>query len=187
METAFAERPYLSEIVECTPAGVTRWHALWTRSHCEKLVHDQLVSKGLHPFLPVLREPCKGPKHRPSAGTPLFPGYLFLHEAMDKANYIEVRKTRGLVAILGERWDRLAVIPDDEVGAIQRMIESRLPLAAHPYLREGERVRVARGPLAGIEGILIQVHPKKTRLVVSIDLLQRSVAAEVDCAAVVPA
>jgi transcription antitermination factor NusG len=66
-------------------------------------------------------------------------------------------------------------------------LQAELPVVAHPYLREGQRVRITQGPLAGVEGILLQTKLQKGLLVLSIDLLQRSVAVEVDCTAVVAA
>jgi transcription termination/antitermination protein NusG len=100
---------------------------------------------------------------------------------MDKMGYLEVRKARGLVRILGDRWDRLAAVPDQEIEAIQKVAESELPALPHPYLREGQRVRIVRGPLAGVEGILVRIKPSKGLLVLSVGLLQRSVAVQVDC------
>jgi transcription antitermination factor NusG len=117
----------------------------------------------------------------------MFAGYLFLHDTLDKDGYLEVRKSRGLGAVLGQRWDRLATIPDHKIAAIERLQNSNLTVVPHPYLREGKRVRVIRGPLEGVEGILMQLKPTKGRLVISIDLLQRSVAAEIDCSAVASA
>jgi transcription antitermination factor NusG len=99
---------------------------------------------------------------------------------MDKMSYIDVRKARGLVRILGERWDRLSVVPDAEIDAIQKALSTPLPIRPHPYLQEGQRVRITQGPLTGIEGILLQSKPAKGLLILSIDLLQRSVAVEVD-------
>jgi transcription antitermination factor NusG len=124
---------------------------------------------------------------RRAIGVPLFSSYLFLRHAMDKMGYIEVRKARGLVRILGERWDRLAVVPEAEIAAVQRVVAAQLPVWAHPYLREGQRVRITQGPLAGVEGLLVEGKWHKGLLVLSIDLLQRSVAVEVDCTAVVAA
>jgi transcription antitermination factor NusG len=106
---------------------------------------------------------------------------------MDKAGYIEMRKTPGLVKLLGEQWDRLAIVPDREIQAIQKIHQSRMPALHHPYLREGQRVRLTGGLLADVEGILLRTKPNKGLLVVSVDLLQRSVAVEVDCTLVVPA
>jgi transcription antitermination factor NusG len=168
-------------------APALAWHALWTRSHCEQLVHDQLAVKGFDLFLPKIDQWSRRGGVRRLIRVPLFPGYVFVHGAMDKAGYVEVLKARGLVQVLGERWDRLATIPDGEIDAIQRIVGARVPTLPYPYLREGQRVRITRGPLADVEGILVRTKPNRGLLVVSVDLLQRSVAAQVDCTWVVPA
>ena len=111
----------------------------------------------------------------------MFPGYLFLHRLVDSAIYLEVRQARGVVRILGQGWDRLAIVPEAEIQAIYTVLRSRLPIQPHPYLREGQRVRVRRGLLRGVEGILVGGKAHKGRLVLSVELLQQSVAVEVDC------
>jgi transcription antitermination factor NusG len=158
-----------------------QWYALYTRSHCEQLVHDQLVAKGFHLFLPKINVWSRRGGRRHLSRVSMFPGYLFLHHASDKMSSVEVRKARGLVRILGERWDRLAVVPHTEIEAIQTLVRSDLPILPHRYLREGQRVRIVHGPLASVEGILLKTKPDKGLLVVSVELLQRSVAVEVDC------
>jgi len=95
-------------------------------------------------------------------------------------------KAQGLVRILGERWDRLEAIPAAEVEAIQRVVQTNLTVTPYPYLREGQRVRITDGPLAGLEGRLVRSRPQRGLLVLTVDLLRRSVAVEVDCAAVEP-
>jgi len=117
----------------------------------------------------------------------MFSGYLFLRHAMDKDGYLEVCKTKGLVRILGERWDRLGTVPDREIGDIQKLLQSDLPAMSHPYLRTGQRVRVVRGPLANVEGIVVQSESRKGLLVLSVDLLRQSVAVQIDCTLVVVA
>jgi len=168
------------------PGATARWHVLWTRSHCEQLVHDQLAGKEFDLFLPKHEAWARRAGTQRLSGTPLFPGYLFLHHALDKESYLEVRKSRGLVSILGDGWERPASLPDAEIDAIRRMVGSKVPVAAHPYLKAGSRVRVTRGSLTGLEGILTQLKLKQGLLVVSLHLLQRSVAVEVDCTAVEP-
>ena len=117
---------------------------------------------------------------------PMFPGYLFLHHAMDKAAYIEVSKVRGLVQVLGERWDRLTAIPDEEMQALEQVATAQQRVLPFPYLKEGQRARITGGPLAGLEGILVEARPQQGLLVVSVHLLQRSVAVAVDATAVEP-
>ena len=176
-----------SDLLPNEAAGTANWYVLWTHSHCERLVYDQLAAKEFNLFLPEIDVWSRRAGLRRLIRVPMFPGYLFLRHAMDKTSYVEVCGARGLVRVLGERWDRLAVVPDREVEAIQKVTEARLPALLHPYLHEGERVRITHGPLANVEGILTRVKPEKGLLVVSIDLLQRSVAVTVDGTDVVPA
>lgn len=164
-----------------------KWHVLWTRSHSERLVYDQLTDKGFHLFLPTIDVWSRRNGVRYRSNVPMFSGYLFLHHAMDKASYLEVCKARGLVRLLGERWDCLAEIPESEIQAIQKVHSARLPSRPHPFLREGQRVRVTQGLLSDVEGILLRSKPNKGLLVISVDLLQRSVAVEIDSTLVVPA
>ena len=168
----------LPELLE--PQPDVYWYALYTRSHSEQLVYDQLTVKGFAAFLPRMEVWSRrgGVRHR--IAVPMFPGYLFLHHGMDKVSFIEICKARGLVRILGERWDRLSIVPEPEIEAIKRVLGAQLPILPHPYLREGQRVRITTGPLAGVEGILVQMMPTKGLLVLSIDLLRRSIAVEID-------
>jgi transcription termination/antitermination protein NusG len=163
------------------------WYALYTRSHCEQLVYSQVVVKGFHAFLPKIEVWSRRACQQHLVSVPMFSNYLFLRHAMDKVSYLEVRQARGLVRILGERWDRLGVVPDADVRAIQKVLQARLPVLPHPYLKEGQRVRIMSGPLAGAEGILMHLRPEKGIVVLSVDLLQRSIAVEIDCAVVVAA
>jgi transcription antitermination factor NusG len=163
------------------------WRVLWTQSHCEQLVHDQLAGRGLEPFLPKINVWSRRGGRRHLIRRPMFPGYLFLRHALGKETYVEVRKARGLVTVLGETWERLAAVPDGEMASVLALSRSDLPSMPYPFLREGMRVRIASGPLAGVEGILDRREAERGFLVLSVDLLSRSVAVEVDCTSVVPA
>jgi transcription antitermination factor NusG len=145
------------------------------------MVFDQLAAKGFHAFLPKIEAWSRRGGVRHHIPVPMFPGYLFLHHAMELNSYIEVLKTRELVRVLGDGRDRLAVVPDAEIEAIQKVVQADLPALPYPYLREGQRVRITEGPLTGVEGILVHTKPNKGLLVLSIELFQRSVAVEVDC------
>jgi transcription antitermination factor NusG len=168
------------------PVSEARWFALWTHSHCEQLVCDQLTAKGFDAFLPTIRDWSRRAGVRRLISRPMFPSYLFVRHSMDKHSYIEITKSNGLVRILGERWDKLAPIPDTEIEAIRQLVTSELSLMPYPYLRAGQRVRIVEGPLSGMEGILVRCRPNRSLLVLSVELLHRSVAVEVDCGAVVP-
>lgn len=164
----------------------TDWHVLWARSNCEQLVHRQLFGKGFDTFVPTMSvwATAAGARHR--IDRPMFPGYLFVRGLGDKRSHVEVRKARGLVQVLGPSWDRPAVVPDDEVDAIRTLTRSGLETFETPFLKQGARVRVVFGPLAGVEGTLLRTNAGTGQLVLSIGLLQRSVAAHVHCSTVVP-
>jgi transcription antitermination factor NusG len=167
-----------------TPATDTTchpWYALWTQSHCEQLVHDQLTQKRLDVFLPKVDTWSKRRGVRHLVQKPLFPGYLFIRDALDRQTHLDVLKTRGVVRVLGERWDRLCTIPDDEMRSIEHVVTSRQTVHPFPYVREGQRARVIAGPLTGLEGILVKSRPQQGLLVLSVHLLRRSVAVTIDC------
>ena len=164
------------------------WYAIWTHSHCEQLVDEQLTTKGFETFLPIVRAWSRRAGAQRVTARPLFPGYLFVHlTGVDKSSYLEILKTRGVARLLGERWDRLSPVDDGEIEALQRVIATNHTLLPHPYLREGQRVRIDAGPLAGIEGIYLRSRPNRGLLILSVNLLHQSVAVEVDCTAVTPA
>jgi transcription antitermination factor NusG len=163
------------------------WYALWTHSHCEQLVRGQLHAKGFEVFLPTIGAWSwrAGAKHR--IRRPLFPGYLFVRDELSGARYVEVLKARGLVGVLGGQDGGPGQIPDGEIEAIRSLVNSELPASPYPYLQTGQRVRITEGPLAGVEGILVEHRAGKGLLVLSVNLFRRSVAVEVDVALTVAA
>lgn len=181
------ETPRISPLPPSSSDANAAWYALWTHSHCEQLVHDQLAAQGFHPFLPTVDVWSRRRGVRRLVKSPMFPGYLFLRHRMDKESYVRLRSARGLARVLGERWDRLAVIPDSEMNPVRVAAAADCRVLPFPYLREGQRARVVRGPLSGLEGILVESRPDRGLLVLSVHLLQRSVATSVDATTVVPA
>jgi transcription antitermination factor NusG len=162
------------------------WYAVWTRSHCERLVLDQLSAKGFAGFLPEIGVWSKRQGQMHVVSSPMFPGYLFVRQKMDKYAYIEMLKVRGLVRILEDGWNRLTPVPDQEVAAIERLLQANVPVFRHGALHEGDHVRVTSGPLTGLEGVYVQDRPGTGRLVVSVGLLGRGVAVEIDGTSVKP-
>jgi len=167
--------------LEAPRADSAAWYAIWTRSNFEQNVADQLAIKGFDIFLPKAAAWARRGRTRRALDVPLFPGYLFVHHDMDKSSHVEILKARGVVRVLGDRWDQLATVPADEIEAVRRVAGAGLPIFPYPMLREGMRVRIVGGPLEGLEGIFLRGRPVKGLLVVSVNLLQRSVAVEVDC------
>lgn len=168
-------------------AEEARWYALWTHSHCEQLVRDQLAAKRFEVFLPKIETWSRraGVKHR--IWTPMFPGYLFVRDELNDARYAELLGARGLVCVLGNGDGNLTEVPDQEIEAIRAVVQASLPAVPHPYLHTGQRVRIVSGPLADVEGILVDRQASKGLLVLSVHLFQRSIAVEVDCTLAVAA
>jgi len=162
------------------------WYAVWTHSHFEQSVSQQLSAKGFSAFLPEMSVWSKRRGEQRLIRVPMFPGYLFVRDEMGKESYIEILKSRGVVRILEDGWTRLTPVPDSEIDAIRQVVDAEVPVFAHEHLAQGDRVEVIEGPLTGLEGLFVQDKLSKGRFVVSVDLLGRSVAVEVDCTTVRP-
>ncbi|HZI79391.1 MAG TPA: transcription termination/antitermination NusG family protein [Vicinamibacterales bacterium] len=162
------------------------WYAVWLRSNYEHTVHRQLSAKGFQPFLPEVQTWSRRLGMRRAIRTPMFPGYLFVRASLDKHRYIDLLKVQGVVRVLEDGWTRLTPVPDPEIDAIQQIAAAGVTVFPCAHLRGGERVRVLDGPLAGVEGMFVHDKPSRGRLVVSVDMLGRSIAVEMDAAGVEP-
>lgn len=167
---------------DCAP----QWHVLWSKSNCERTIHAQLVEKGYEVFLPTVHKWSRNKRVQRLYRAPLFPGYLFVRHAIDRFSYLDISKARGLVQILGDRWDRLAAVEDREIEALMKLQEADIPRMPYSYLREGEPVRIISGPLTNVEGIFVKPDSERGLLVLSVALLSRSVAVHVERSQVVP-
>jgi transcription antitermination factor NusG len=155
---------------------VSRWHALYTRHQHEKVAAQALAGKGFEVFLPQYRTVHQWKDRQKEISLPLFPNYVFIHGGLDRMLHIVT--TPGVHSLVS--WGgRPADIPSEEIEAVRRLVESPLPVEPHPFLKCGDRVRVKSGPLEGIEGILIR-KTRGVRLVLSVEMLSRSAAVEVD-------
>ncbi len=162
--------------------GSLAWYAIRTRSRHEKLVHEQLVSRGVDSFLPTIDRRRRWKDRWKTVSFPLFPGYCFARFAHQ--DRLEVLTAVGAVQILGING-RAIPVPEHEIEAVRQLVTSTLPLDPHPYLKEGMEVEVVRGPLAGVRGILIR-KGARARLVVAIHLIQQAASVEMDAADVQP-
>lgn len=156
------------------------WYAVWTRSHCEQLVSDQLEPKGIKSFLPKATVWSRRGRTKKRVLTPLFPGYVFVHHPLDRHSHVEILKARGVVRVLGHRGDVVTAIPEQEISNIQRIVQTNMPVFPHRHFNDGDRVRITAGPLEGLQGVFLRSRPNKGLLLLAVTLLQRSVAVEVD-------
>jgi transcription antitermination factor NusG len=172
-----AAETFRSETRDASP-----WWAVYTRHQHEKTVADLLFAKGFEVFLPLYESTRRWKDRRMVLSLPLFPCYVFVRGDLDRK--LQVVTTPGIHMIL-YRGEQVAIVPNQEIEAIQRVVDGPSQIEPYPFLKCGKRVRVVRGSLEGVEGILVR---KKNlfRLVLSVDMLARSVAVEVHASDVEP-
>src|SRR5688572_10340408 len=158
------------------------WYAVHVRSNFERIVSRNLEDKGYELFLPMYRSRRQWSDRTKQIDIPLFAGYVFCR--LDPQNRLPVLSVPGVVQIVGQGKSPVA-ISEDEIGAVQTILRSDLPYLPWSSLAAGRRVVVERGPLMGVEGVLMEARGPH-RLIVSIMMLQRSVAVEVDASWVRP-
>jgi len=152
------------------------WYALYTRHQHEKCVYQVLTGKGFEAFLPLYTTAHQWKDRVKRVSLPLFPCYVFVRGPL--VQWLPVLSTPGVHTVVG-CGGRPATISNVEIDAVRRAVESPISVEPHPYLKCGDRVRVTAGPLRGLEGLLVR---KKNwcKLLLSVEMLQRSVAVEVD-------
>jgi len=185
----------LSEIVSSTycevvsgsllPNAPELWFAVQTRSRHEKKVNCELREKGIHSFLPLHRERRRWSDRSQWVELPMFSQYVFVRLPGTGDSRIRVLQTSGVVQFVGSSV-RGTPIPDEQIEGLQAIVSNCIPTAPHPFLQVGRRVRIRGGALEGIEGILSAIR-NETNLVVSVDLIQKSVAIRINGFEVEPA
>lgn len=160
--------------------GDTFWYAVHTRHQHEKLVARTLVNKGFEVFLPLYTEVRQWRDRAKRVELPLFSCYVFLRGDLDRR--LAILTTPGVHRMVAT-GGKLSGIPEEEIQAVRSVIENRVNVEPHPFLKCGDLVRVKAGALTGLEGFLVR-KKGQTRLIISVSLLERSVAAEVDAGTV---
>jgi len=156
------------------------WYALRVKGRHEKKTAVLLQDKGYEYFLPLFTSTRHWSDRIKEIEFPLFPGYLFCRFGPHER--VPILKTSGVLSIVGIGTMPTPVDPG-EIAGIQAIVRSELPVQPWPFLQIGQRVRIDSGALCGLQGIIVHVK-SQTRLVVSLTLLQRSVAVEIDSARV---
>lgn len=161
------------------------WYVIHTRSRHEDKVEFSLLHKGLEIFLPRITVRSRRQDRRVYLEVPLFPGYLFVHSALEPWAYYEIIRLAGVVRLLGT-ISRPSPVSLEKMESIKTILASDRPYSPWNYLGQGKQVRILEGPLAGVIGIILKRREKKRRLVVAVELFQRSVAVELEDEAVEP-
>ena len=180
------------ELITAVPAAIqnwvpaeyveTKWYAIYTWAHHEKRVAEQIRQRQIRGFLPVYRSVHRWKDRRKEIELALCPSYVFVHLALkDRVRVLEIPGVVHLVSARGKPTP----LPDHEIESFQRGLDGCVRMEPHPYLQAGRRVRVRSGPMKDLEGVLIR-RKDGLRLVVSIEILMRAVAVEIDEADVEP-
>lgn len=173
----FSNRPDLA--AKCNEC---QWYAAYTSANHERRVAAQLADRGVEHFLPSYISVRQWKDRRMTLQLPLFPGYVFVRMALP--NRLSVLQVAGVARLVG--FGRApAPLPEGEVEALRTGLTHGVRAEPHPYLKVGRRARITAGPLAGLEGILLR-WKGSWRVVLSLELIQRSVAVDVDASALEP-
>ncbi len=169
-------------LVQESAGAQTQWYAAYTRSRHEKVVAETLQQRTVEHFLPLYETVRKWKNGRFRVQLPLFPGYLFVHIAL--RDRLRVLQVPGVVRLVGFNGVPTP-LPQAELEIIRSVLSKGIEAEPHPYLRVGQRVRITSGPMEGLQGILLR-RRGRPRVVVSVDLIMRSVALDIDAAQVEP-
>lgn len=157
-----------------------RWYALHVKPNHEELTSTLLSFKGYETYVPEYRTETKR-RGRVKNTKRLFPGYVFCRFCPNSCGQTGagagVVTTSGVLRIVGA-GDVAISIPDSEIEAIQRILESNLAAEPWTYLRAGQKIQISAGPLRGLTGLLVSIE-RADRLLVSINVLQRSLAVSI--------
>lgn len=158
--------------VPCTLA----WFALKVRARSEALVGGCLQNKGYEVFLPSYLETRKYSDRMVKVSAALFPGYLFCQ--LDPSRRLPILTTPGVEQIVGF-GGAPEPVPESELDAVRRVLEAGAQAVPWPYLTTGQKVRIEYGALSGVEGLVVRIRGEE-RLVLSVNLLQRSISVDID-------
>jgi len=157
--------------------SVPRWFAVWTRSRQEKVAAGMLQTLGVEHYLPLKSELRQWRDRKQTVHLPLFSGYLFVRMDPTKDSRLQVLKTPGIAGFVGNNTGP-SPIPDQQIEDIRTVLTKHVECSVLPFLEEGACVRVVRGPLAGVEGRLLQGN-SSSRLLISIEMIHKSLAVSV--------
>jgi transcription antitermination factor NusG len=153
------------------------WYAVHTKSRHEKRVAAQLAEQSVCTFLPLLVQLNRWSDRKRKVEVPLFSCYAFVRIAQTPEDRLHILRTPGVLGFVG--YDRRGTaIPQEQIESIQTALRENIPCSPHAYIETGKRVRIRGGSLDGVEGIL-ERHGADQSLIVSVELLRRSVSIRV--------
>lgn len=177
--TSVSQRHEVSSVLAPLPAEEElRWYALHTRSRHERVVEHRLREHGMETFLPTVRETHRWSDRKKTVDVPLFSCYVFVRCALNEHDRTRVYRIESALGFVGTRGAGVA-IPDEQIADIRTVLSQTAPCRSHPFLKVGQRVRVCGGAMDGVEGVFLSENGDNS-LVISVDVIQRSLAVRID-------
>lgn len=156
-----------------------KWYAIHSRSRHEDVVLNGLKKKFIEAFLPKMQVMSRRKDRRKMILVPILPGYVFVHSDLNLNQYWDIIKTYGVVRILGIQGKPVSV-KDEEIESLKTLHGTDRTVRNQAYMKEGDRVMIMEGPLKGLTGFYLRHKGKVDKVVISIELLQRSLVVEVE-------
>ena len=156
-----------------------KWYAIHTRSHFEQKVYDGLRGKSIETFLPRIQVMSRRKDRRKKLLVPLLPGYVFVRTDLNADEHLKILKTPGLVRIIGFKGKPVPA-NEEEVSSLMVLDGTDHTVQNRSYMSKGNRVRIMEGPLKGLVGFYIRHSGRKNKVIVSVELLQRSLEVEIE-------
>ena len=158
---------------------ISKWYAIHTRSHFEQKVFDGLIGKSIEAFLPKIQVMSRRKDRRKKILVPLLPGYVFVKTDLEVTEHLKIVKTPGIVRLIGFKGKPVPA-NEEEISSLMVLNGTDKTVQNREYISKGDRVMIMEGPLKGLVGFFIHHTGKKNKVVVSVDLLQRSLEVEIE-------
>ncbi len=156
-----------------------KWYAIHTRSRFEQKVYDGILGKSIEVFLPKIQVMSKRKDRRKKILIPLLPGYVFVNTSLESEEYLSILKTVGVVQLVGFKGKPVPA-NDEEIQSLMILNGTDRTVQNRTYMKTGDRIRIMDGPLSNLEGFYIRHKDQGDKVVVSIELLNRSLEIDIE-------
>ncbi|HUM04366.1 MAG TPA: UpxY family transcription antiterminator [Terriglobales bacterium] len=176
--STFSQSYEVNSVLPAMMAEEPRWFALHTRARHEKMVENRLREQGMETFLPTVKEVHRWSDRKKTVEVPLFSCYVFVRCALGTEDRNRIYRVDSILGFVGVRGAGSA-IPDEQIESVRSVLSQTAPWRSHPFLKAGQRVRVCGGALDGVEGVFLSENGDNS-LIISVDVIQRSLAVRID-------
>jgi len=156
-----------------------KWYAVHTRSRFEQKVYDGIYTKSIEVFLPRIQVISRRKDRHKKILVPLLPGYVFVNTTLDPEEYLNILKTAGVVRLIGFDGKPVPAM-DEEINSLMILDGTDRSVQNRDYINKGDRVMIMEGPLKGLTGFYLRPKGQGNKIVVSVDLLHRSLEVDIE-------